>query len=167
MVRESLTRHHPVAVATDLRDCLCNADVMDDPEWVKKLTVILPQMRSESVAVSSDTDHPQSQHYFRDVVQLYQESLFGHEHYVWSHNEMYFNMLTTAWKSNSLSWSTIHMYLCVSILQMSDKIGEWFHTADPLLVSPIASGTPAIPYQHRPDHCYRERVIVAVACRRW
>ena len=27
MLRESLTRHHPVAVATDLRDTLHNADV--------------------------------------------------------------------------------------------------------------------------------------------
>ena len=39
MVRESLTRHHPVAVATDLRDTLYNADVPLRPTMRELATV--------------------------------------------------------------------------------------------------------------------------------
>ena len=39
MLRESLTRHHPVAVATDLRDTLHNADVPLRPTMRELATV--------------------------------------------------------------------------------------------------------------------------------
>ena len=40
MLRESLTRHHPVAVATDLRDTLHNADVPLRPTMRELLATV-------------------------------------------------------------------------------------------------------------------------------